>query len=142
MGKFAIILSSHGFYAQEAMKSAEMIVGKQENFATVSITPDKNLESALEELKKVYSKLDKSNGTLIMTDIIGGTPSNICGNLMLSNDNVLLYSGFNLPVLIDVLLNRDKSLEDIGKRIEGTYKESLFNLNDLMKGSVDDDQVD
>lgn len=142
MNKLAIIVSSHGYFAQEALRSAEMIIGKQENVGVVSITPDKDMISALTELQEVYAQLDTRQGTLILTDIIGGTPSNICGNLMMSNENILLYSGFNLPILLEVLLNRQLSLTEMQKKIEDTYQQSLYNLNEVMKGSDEDDQVD
>lgn len=140
--KIAVILSSHGYYAQEALRSVEMIIGKQENYGVVSITPDKNLEEAFEELSGVYEGLDNGRGTLVLTDIIGGTPSNICGKLMMSHDNILLYSGFNLPVLLEVMLNRGLPLEEIGEKIEAAYSQSLYNLNEIMKGGESDDQVD
>lgn len=140
--KIAVILSSHGYYAQEAVRSVEMIIGKQENYGVISITPDKNLESAFVELNGIYEGLDNCKGTLILTDIIGGTPSNICGKLMMSHDNILLYSGFNLPVLLEVMLNRGLPLEEIGGKIEAAYSQSLHNLNEMMKGEESDDQVD
>ena len=79
----AVILASHGYLAKEALRSAEMIVGKQDNCAYLAVTEDLNLEQAKEQMNRMYDELDTSKGTIILCDILGGTPSNVSGTFCL-----------------------------------------------------------
>ncbi|MEB3363858.1 hypothetical protein SDC49_09270 [Lactobacillus sp. R2/2] len=56
-----------------------MIVGKQENCAYLAVTENLNLDQAKEKMNQMYDELDTSNGTIIICDILGGTPSNVSG---------------------------------------------------------------
>ena len=81
MKEIGIILISHGHFAEYAMKSAEMIVGKQEKYKIVSVTDDKDLENVLEELREAYKELKP----------------------VLKNDNVDVQKGIN--IVMEALLS-------------------------------------
>ncbi|EOL45271.1 PTS system, mannose/fructose/sorbose family, IIA component [Enterococcus phoeniculicola] len=132
MGEFAVLLISHGYYAKEALESAEMIVGKQQNTQVVSVTPEKDLQTVLDEVNMNYEQLDTSSGLLILADILGGTPSNVAGNLVLSKKNVHAVTGFNLPMLLELFLNRENSMETVIEKIHKVYKTSFNDLNRVL----------
>lgn len=132
MGEFAVLLISHGYYAKEALESAEMIVGKQQNTQVVSVTPEKDLQTVLDEVNMNYEQLDTSSGLLILADILGGTPSNVAGNLVLSKKNVHAVTGFNLPMLLELFLNRENSMETVIEKIHEVYKTSFNDLNRVL----------
>jgi PTS system mannose-specific IIA component len=131
--EIAIILISHGEFAKYAMDSAQMIVGKQENYEVVSVTNNKDLENVIEEVKEAYKKLKNGREVLILADIFGGTPSNASSTILLEGADVVVYTGFNLAVLLELLLCRELPIEVIREKLEAVYKEGFINLNDKLK---------
>ncbi len=105
MSQVAVLVASHGEFAKHALKSAEMIVGEQDNCGVVIVSMDLTLADAEKELAEELNKLDRSAGTVILVDIFGGTPSNMSGRIVLSEENVLAVSGLNLPMLLDLFSN-------------------------------------
>lgn len=128
MKEIGIILISHGYYAQYAMQSAEMIVGDQENYEIVSVTDDKDLEIVTDELRKAYEKLNDNREIIVLADIFGGTPCNACSTLLLQGANIEVYTGFNLPVLLELLLNRDLPIKEIIENLTNVYNETFISL--------------
>lgn len=119
--KVALLLMSHGDFAQELMRSLEFVVGKQENYDTLGV----HLEDQIDDLRrKMYEKvdsLDTEKGLIVFTDIVGGTPMNLAGHL-LNRENVLICSGMNLPVLLECSFNRNKTIEELRNLIEAAYQ--------------------
>lgn len=133
MSEIAVILASHGQFAKYAMESAQMIVGKQENFATLSIEYGMDLMDAKKELSEIYSNLNHVNGTVILVDIFGGTPSNASSSLLLEKENILLISGVNLGMILELLLNRDRTIEELAQLLETNYAAGFTNITKKMK---------
>lgn len=86
MNKAALIVANHGQMAKYALDSAEMVVGKQENCGVLTISMDLTLADAVKQLDEEFSRLDHRAGTVILVDILGGTPCNVCGRLALLHD--------------------------------------------------------
>lgn len=146
MAKTAIILASHGLFAQEAKKSAEMIIGhEQENVAVLSVTEGKDYNTCLDEIHALYDQLDTKEGCLIITDIYGGTPANVSTYLAIEHpEDVVVFSGLNLPLLLEVLLDAVSDLKELEIKIESIYADTLVNISKKLKGMVNDNgnQVD
>lgn len=130
-----IILASHGLFAQEALKSAEMIIGlPQKNVVVLSVTKGKTYEESLDEIQTKLKALNEKNAeTLILVDIFGGTPANVSTYLTLTNENVLVYSGLNMPVLLELCLSNPENLVEAKKIIERTYPQALVNITEKAK---------
>ncbi len=128
----AVILASHGYFAQEALKSAEMIVGKQKNCATFSVTEEMSLKEARNQVFNIYNSLETKKGTVILVDILGGTPSNVSGALCLQTDNTVVLSGLNMPMLLDLFTNRTRSLKSIAKLLKNAYQLGFKNISDTL----------
>lgn len=138
----AVILASHGRFAEEALHAAEMVVGKQENCAVLSVSDDKNLEKCLTELNEMCDCLDTTHGLLILVDMYGGTPCNASCNLLLTRQNGIdmeLLSGFNLPVLLEVFSNREMPPSEMKEYITEVYPQMLKDLKPILNESGDDD---
>lgn len=120
----ALILASHGDFAKEALKSLEMIVGKQANSCSLSLFPGTNLLDFTEEMERAYQELDTSNGAVIICDIYGGTPSNAATAMLLTHksEKILAYSGLNLSVLLELSANRKKEQIELKRIIEEAAK--------------------
>ncbi len=107
-----LILVSHGHLAQEFEKAVEHIVGKQENFITVSLFPNDDIEAKLDEIRNAVHTLEDGDGVIILTDMFGGTPSNLAHSL-LEGRHIEIVSGMNLPLLVKLVsLRKTKSLHE------------------------------
>ncbi|WP_440897817.1 PTS sugar transporter subunit IIA [Amphibacillus sp. Q70] len=142
MNQVAVIVASHGEFAKCALESAEMIVGKQENYGVLTVGMDSSLADSEKEMANELSKLDRSAGTVILVDIFGGTPSNISGRIVLTEDNVLVISGLNMPMLIDLLSNRERSLTEIAQSLASTYQDGFTNITEKFNERDDDNECE
>ena len=98
-----LLVVTHGSFGKEIIKSAEMIIGKQENLKAVSLLPGMDME---EFLAKVRSELEAApEGSLVLCDLFGGTPSNVTASLLAAHA-VCAVTGLNLAMLIEACTMR------------------------------------
>ena len=129
----ALIVMSHGDFAKGAMQSAELILGAQENYKVVTLTPSQGRADILEAMRKASSELDTSRGLILMVDFKGGTTSSIAGEIVLTQDDTYAFCGFSLPILLECLANREEEIDVIEACIFERHKTSFCNLGDLLK---------
>ena len=103
-----IIIVTHGNLALELKSAMEHILGIQKNIEIISIKPDDDLEIKKSALEESIKKVDEENGVIILTDMFGGTPSNLAISL-LKIGKVEIISGVNLPMLIKLVGLRDSN---------------------------------
>ena len=103
-----IIIVTHGNLALELKSAMEHILGIQKNIEIISIKPDDDLEIKKSALEESIKKVDEENGVIILTDMFGGTPSNLAISL-LKIGKVEIISGVNLPMLIKLIGLRDSN---------------------------------
>lgn len=94
-----MILVTHGRLAEEFVHAMEHVVGTQSNIATVCIGPHDDMEARRKEIAKAIKQVDSGRGTVILTDLFGGTPSNLAISL-LQRGKTEVIAGINLPMLI------------------------------------------
>ena len=94
-----LILVTHGRLAEEFVHAMEHVVGKQEAVATVCIGPDDDMERRRREIADAVKRVDSGEGAIILTDLFGGTPSNLAISLMKAG-TLEVIAGINLPMLI------------------------------------------
>ncbi len=103
---------THGNLANEFVAAMQHVVGAQENVATVCIGPDDDMESRREEILSKVGQVDKGAGAIVLTDMFGGTPSNLAISIM-DKAKVEILAGVNLPMLIKIAsLRKEKSLKE------------------------------
>jgi len=102
-----IILVTHGQLAEEFVKAMEHVVGRQEAVATVCIGPKDDVEVKRKEIAKAIKTVDEGDGVAILTDLFGGTPSNLAISLM-QEGKAEVIAGINLPMLIRLAGARKK----------------------------------
>ena len=106
-----IVLISHGSMAEGVKVSLEMIVGRQEHVHTVSLRPDSD---NLQFEKELNEKMKALNGTtLIIADLLGGTPCNVATKNYLNVDGVELIAGMTLSVVIEAVVNQQASIKEL-----------------------------
>jgi PTS system mannose-specific IIA component len=94
-----LVLVTHGRLAEEFVVAMEHVVGKQERIATICIGPDDDMESRRADIAKAIEAVEDGRGVILLTDLFGGTPSNLAISLMQAG-KVEVIAGINLPMLI------------------------------------------
>lgn len=107
-----IVLVTHGNLAVEFVNAMEHVVGRQEAVATVCIAPNDDMEQRRKDIAGAIAKVDSGGGTIILTDLFGGTPSNLAISLM-NAGTVEVIAGINMPMLIR-LAGARKCMDVIG----------------------------
>jgi mannose PTS system EIIA component len=94
-----LVLVTHGGLATEFVTAMEHVVGPQERIAAICIGPDDDMESRRADIAKAIEAVDDGAGVIILTDLFGGTPSNLAISLM-KDARTEVIAGVNLPMLI------------------------------------------
>lgn len=100
-----IVVVSHGKLAREFKRAAEHVVGEQDAFRSISIEAEDDIDARRDQIRQTVKACDKGRGVIILTDMFGGTPSNLALDA-LSPGRVEVVSGVNLPMLIHLLQSR------------------------------------
>ena len=107
-----IVIITHGGLATEFRSALEHVVGPQTAFETLSIGPDDDIELRRNELIKAVGRCSSSEGVVILTDMFGGTPSNLAISVM-EETGAEVLAGVNLPMLVRLAsVRRDKPLAE------------------------------
>ena len=102
-----LVLVTHGRLGEEMVAALEHVVGKQPNVAALSIGPDDDIEKRREQILECVAKADEGDGVILLTDMFGGTPSNLAISIM-EKAKVEVIAGVNLPMLIKLASVRGK----------------------------------
>ncbi len=103
-----IVIVAHGLLANEFRSALEHIVGPQDRIATVSIKPEDDVEGRRQDIVGAVARVDDGSGVVILTDMFGGTPSNLAISAM-DDGRVEVLAGVNLPMLIKLARVRDEA---------------------------------
>ncbi len=124
-----ILIGTHGYFGEELLKSAEMIIGKIENVSVFSLDPSMSFEEYKELLEE---NLDKNTKYLCLVDLFGGTPCSTF--LSLSRDyNFTVLTGLNLPLIIEaVTMLQNLNSEELTNHLLAIYKESGKNATKIL----------
>ncbi|HWG04095.1 MAG TPA: PTS sugar transporter subunit IIA [Beijerinckiaceae bacterium] len=101
-----LVLVTHGHLAKEFRAALEHVVGPQKQVETISIGPDDDMEQRRRDIVAAVSKVDSGKGVVILTDMFGGTPSNLAISVM-NEAKVDVVAGINLPMLIKLASVRE-----------------------------------
>lgn len=105
-----VIFVGHGGYAAGVRDAAEMILGEQEHVGTVSLPPNGSLEQLGEDITAELTRLGATgNEALVLADLMGGSPSNAAARIALTNPDLHLVSGLNLPMVLEVLTSVEET---------------------------------
>jgi PTS system mannose-specific IIA component len=129
-----VVVVTHGQLATELVNAAEMIVGDLPRFAAVSIGWHDDVEQARGEIAQAIARLDGGEGVIVLTDMFGGTPSNLAMSL-LEEGRVEVVTGVNLPILIKLAnLRETVGLREVARRIREDGRNAIWVASDLLQG--------
>ncbi|WP_353242654.1 PTS sugar transporter subunit IIA [Providencia sp.] len=134
-----IILASHGPFAQGLLECAEMLIGSQEDISVISIQRESNINEVKQQLFDTYQQVNQGNGVLILVDLLGGSPCNLASELVLTQNDVALYCGINVPTFLEILSNRDLPLHEIHQVITDVFPDSCINVSEQLKPLIQDE---
>ncbi len=120
-----VLITTHGSLGNELIKAAELIKGKLEGVSSVSVDQKKAVEEIKKEISSYIKKLDRGQGVLILTDLFGGTPSNISLSF-LKEGKLEVVTGVNLPMMLKLY----------DKRQEMNLKEFAFYIKDYGRKNI------
>ena len=124
---------SHGHVANELVAAAEAVVGELSHVAAVSIGWHDDVEIAKSEIERAINKVSEGNGVLLLTDMFGGTPTNIAA-MFLKDDEVEIVTGVNLPMVIKLAsIDGEMSLRELAREVEDQGKESICQAGMLLE---------
>lgn len=121
-----LVLVTHGNLANEFVSAMQHVVGKQEQVATVCIGPDDDMEMRRNEIMSKVNETNSGDGVVLLTDMFGGTPSNLALSIM-DRANVEILAGINLPMLIKIASLRKEN--NIKKTVEGAQEAGKKYIN-------------
>ena len=107
-----LMIITHGNLALELRSAMEHMIGDQNDIEILSITPEDDIDIQKNNIEKKLKELNQGKGVIILTDVFGGTPSNLASNF-LEPGVVEIMSGVNLPMLIKICQLRDKDILEV-----------------------------
>ena len=129
-----VVVVTHGQLASELLNAAEMIVGDLPGFAAVSIGWQDPVDVAREAIQRAVARVDQGTGVLLLTDMFGGTPSNL-GMTFLETDRLEVITGVNLPMLIKLAsLRRSSDLLAVAQEMRDHGRSAIWVASDLLRG--------
>ena len=131
--KIGGVVVSHGQVANELLAAAEAVVGNLSHITAVSIGWHDDVELAKDEIRRAIKKVSSGSGVLLLTDMFGGTPTNISAMFIKENE-VEIVTGVNLPMIIKLASqNKETSLTEMAKEVEEQGKQSIYRTGALLE---------
>jgi len=121
-----MVLVTHGRLAAEFIAALEHVVGPQTNIAAVCIGPDDDMERRRQDILRAIGEVDAGKGVVLLTDMFGGTPSNLAISVM-DKAKVEVIAGINLPMLIKLASLRET--ESLAAAVRGAQEAGRKYIN-------------
>jgi len=127
-----ILVVSHGGLADALIASVQSLVGNLQRTRGVSIWPREKEEEVKDRVRKEIAEVDDGDGVVILTDILGGTPTNLSFSF-LEKERVEVVTGVNMPMLLTLSSYRKGgSLREIGRLVKKSGRRSIILANELL----------
>jgi mannose/fructose/sorbose-specific phosphotransferase system IIA component len=129
-----VILATHGEFGNDLLATLKMILGEAEGLLSLALEPSDSLETFQGRMEKALQAVDpQGRGTLVLVDMLGGTPFNVAVRLA-QDRKVQVVTGVSLPMLIKVASHRDETdLEQLTREVQKAARESVVTTLDLFK---------
>jgi len=136
MVMIGLVIVTHGQLAAELRRATEHVVGDQTHLETVCIGPDDDMERRRADIRAAIGKVQADKGVIILTDMFGGTPSNLAISL-LEQDRVEVIAGVNLPMLIKLIEARDSvTLSEAANKAKDAGRRYIAIASQILTGDT------
>jgi len=127
-----VLITTHGNLGNELIKSAELIRGPLNNILHICVDQEKDVEDFKKEISNAIKKLDKGKGVLVLTDLFGGTPSNISLSFM-KEGKVEVLTGVNLPMVLKLSeVKEEMTLRDFACLIKNYGEKNIMLASEIL----------
>jgi mannose/fructose/sorbose-specific phosphotransferase system IIA component len=139
------LIATHGELSKAFIETLELIAGDTTNVSFFGMTKLKSGDMAKEELRKILTTKKEGEHFIVLTDVFGGSVTNICTELLMELNDFDVISGLNLPMMLTmVLADEEASIEDTIAQGVRAAKDGIIHINQLLeeqKGSFEDDLI-
>ena len=132
-----VVLVTHADYGRQLLEAAELILGSQEACATIGVDVTSDVQQTVRAIKQAITDTDTGNGTLVLTDMFGGTPTNLSLSL-LGSAHLEVITGVNLPMLLKVLGGRAMPPTDLAHEAKKAGKQGIVVAGEVLRQKVAD----
>ena len=128
-----LLLVSHGRVAESFLEVALEILGPVKGVQVVSLTEPIDEDRVMEDIRRARKEIDQGKGLLILTDMFGGTPANLCFSL-LEDATIEVLTGMNLPMILQILSSRkDASLAELAGMGMRCGRENIYLAREILE---------
>lgn len=103
----AIVIGTHGWAAEQLLKTTEMLLGEQDNVGWIDFVPGENADTLIEKYNARLNTLNTEKGALFLVDTWGGSPFNAASRIVVDKENYEVVAGVNVPMLVETFMTRD-----------------------------------
>lgn len=128
-----LIIVTHSDYGSGLLRAAEFITGAIQDCVSISVDANFIAEESIARLKEAATRLDSGAGVLILTDMFGGTPTNVSLSLMNEKADIDVITGVNLPMLLRVLSNRNLPLVELSQLAYEAGLEGIVSAGKILQ---------
>jgi PTS system mannose-specific IIA component len=130
------VIVTHCRLGEELINATEFIVGKMDAVVAVTIDPARKVEELRGQIRAAMEQVDRGGGVLILTDMFGGTPSNISLSF-LEEGKVEIITGVNLPMIIRFATEREgKNLAEVSASVKDYGRRSISQATEILQKKV------
>ena len=130
-----IVLVAHGKLATEFKRALEHVVGVQTNMTAINIDADDDMEIRRKEISEAVQTVETGSGVIILTDLFGGTPSNIAISMM-QDDKIEVIAGINLPMLVKLAkLRETATISQAAEQAQEAGRKYIHVASKVLQGS-------
>jgi mannose PTS system EIIA component len=130
-----ILVVAHGNLAESLIETAELIVGHIDGVKACSFCQGSDVEKLRKMLKNSIKEVNNGDGVIILTDMFGGTPSNI--SLSFLEEKIEVITGVNLPMLIGAITKREsRSIGEIAQLLKDSGKSNIYIASEILASTV------
>ncbi len=130
-----ILIVTHLDLGERILNIAQSIMGKQQLCKVVSIKFNQNSEQILGDIKEAIDELDVGDGVIILTDMFGGTPTNLSLSL-LGERNIEVVTGINLPMVLGILSSRDLPLKELASKAKAYGIQGITVASEILERKI------
>ncbi len=130
-----VLLVTHLDFGQKLLQTAEEILGEQKGCLAVSVNIHRKMEEILQEIKSSIKEVDSGQGVIVLTDMFGGSPSNLSLSL-LSQGKLEVITGANLPMLLKIFSSREENLHDLALQAKSAGQQGIVVAGEVLQHKV------
>lgn len=135
--QIGIIVVTHVDYGSALLRAVEFIAGPVQDCASIQVDATLEPDDAIARLNEAASRLDSGQGVLVLTDMFGGTPTNLSLSLLKTHPRVEVLTGVNLPMLLRVISNRSMPLSELAELARNAGYEGIVAAGSILRDTTD-----